>query len=186
MRPVIHELVEDDFVERDVPDFALSVADYGSALDNLVQANVDVIVHRSEGQVLLGYRKDLPLRGKFWVFGRRMKPGDRLVDTAARVLTQEVALSVDPHRLVFDNVYNIKWGTRSAPPEERGFQTIVTLMKYECTEAEVELVAAADNTHEWIRWYSPAELRELDASGSGLIHPFLLTILRNAGLYPQR
>lgn len=179
----IHELVEDGFVERDVPDFALPTADYGRALDNLVQANVDVIVHKGEDQVLLGYRKDLPLQGKFWVFGRRMKPGERLTDTAARVLTQEIALDVDRDRLVLDNVYNIKWGMRSAPPEEHGFQTIVTLMRYGCTEKEVEFVAAADRTHEWIRWYSIAELRGLEAAGSELIHPFLPIILKNAGLY---
>jgi ADP-ribose pyrophosphatase YjhB (NUDIX family) len=183
MGSVIHELVEDDFVERDVPDFGLSTSDYGRALDNLVQANVDVIVHRDEGHILLGYRKDLPLRGKFWVFGRRMKPGEQLVDTAARVLSQEVALNVDRDRLLFDDIYNIKWGMRSAPPAGHGFQTIVTLMRYQCTEEEVEFVTTADNTHGWIRWYSPAELRDLDASGSDLLHPFLLTILRNAGLY---
>ena len=183
MAAVIHELVEDGFVERNVPDFGLSTADYGRALDNLVQANVDVIVHRDDGQVLLGYRKDLPLGGKFWVFGRRMKPGEQLTDTATRVLAQEVALSAARDRLVFDNVYNIMWGTRNAPPEERGFQTIVTLMRYECTEEEAEFVVAADRTHEWIRWYSPAELRDLGASGSDLLHPFLLVVLRNAGLY---
>lgn len=179
----MHELVETDFVERDVPDFGLSTTDYGRALDNLVQANVDVIVHRPEGHVLLGYRKDLPLGGKFWVFGRRMKPGELLADTAARVLAQEVALTVDRERLALDNVYNIMWGTRNVPPEAHGFQTIVTLMRYECTDEEAEFAAVADRTHEWIRWYSPAELRDLDAAGSDLLHPFLLIVLRNAGLY---
>jgi ADP-ribose pyrophosphatase YjhB (NUDIX family) len=183
MGAVIHELAEDDFAERDVPDFGLPTADYGRALDNMVQANVDVIVHKSDGQILLGYRKDLPLGGKFWVFGRRMKPGERLTDTAARVLAQEIGLTVTRDRLVLDNIYNVMWGTRNAPPVERGFQTIVTLMRYECTEEEVESVTAADKTHEWIRWYSPTELRDLDAAGSDLVHPFLLVVLKNAGLY---
>jgi ADP-ribose pyrophosphatase YjhB (NUDIX family) len=183
LRPAIHELVEADFAPRDVPDFGLPLDDYGRALDHLVQANVDVIVHTRAGDVLLGYRKDVPLRGRFWVFGRRMKPGEQVADTAARVLTQEVALQVDRGRLSLDNVYNVMWGSRTAPPENYGFQTIITLMRYECTADDMEAVAAADRTHEWIRWYSPAELRELEAAKSELLHPFLLVILRNAGLY---
>lgn len=179
----IYELVEENFTPRDVPDFGLPMDDYGRALDNLVQANVDVIIHTGEGRILLGYRRDLPLRDMFWVFGGRMKPGEALADTAARILAREVGLDVQRDRLLFDHVYNIMWATRTPPPEKRGFQTILTLMRYECTEEEAKSVAVADRTHEWVRWHSPAELRELEASGSGLIHPFLPIVLKNAGLY---
>src|SRR5204863_8079542 len=106
-----------------------------------------------------------------------------LADTAARALTREVGLVAERDRLVFDNIYNVMWGTRSVPPEERGFQTVLTLMRYECTEDEAESVTAADNTHQSVRWCSPVELRELHTSGSELLHPFLLIVLKNAGLY---
>ncbi|WP_158566823.1 NUDIX hydrolase [Actinomadura craniellae] len=183
MKPVIHELVDDDFTPRDVPDFGLSVPEYGRTMDNIVQANVDVVIHTGEGQVLLGYRNDLPLRDMFWIFGGRMKPGETMTDTAARVVHRELGLKVEQDRLIVDNIYNIRWATRNAPPEERGYQTILTIMKYECTEEEVESVATADVTHEWIRWHSPTELRELHTSDSDKLHPFLPIILKNAGLY---
>ncbi|WP_433087560.1 NUDIX domain-containing protein [Dactylosporangium sp. CA-052675] len=184
MKAVVHELVEDNFTTRDVPDFGLPETDYGRALDNMVQANVDVIVHTSRGDVLLGYRKDMPLRDMFWVFGGRMKLGETLIDTAVRGLSREVGLAVDRDRLVVDNVYNVMWGTRTAPPEEHGFQTLLTLMKYECSDSEASSLSAADHTHAWIRWYSPAELRDFCASGSEQLHPFLPIVLKNAGLVP--
>jgi ADP-ribose pyrophosphatase YjhB (NUDIX family) len=182
LKAVVHELVEDNFTARNVPDFGLPEIDYGRALDNMVQANVDVIVHTGSGRVLLGYRKDVPLRDMFWVFGGRMKLGETLIDTAVRGLSREVGLDVDRDRLVLDNVYNVMWGTRTAPPEERGFQTLLTLMKYQCTDDEAASLNAADKTHAWVRWYSPADLREFCASGSDQLHPFLPIVLKNAGL----
>jgi hypothetical protein len=182
LKPAVHELVEDNFTAREVPDFGLPETDYGSALDNLVQANVDVIVHTGAGGVLLGYRKDVPLRDMFWVFGGRMKVGETLVDTAVRGLSRELGLDVDRDRLVLDHIYNVMWGTRTAPPVEHGFQTLLTLMKYECTDDEAASLGVADRTHAWVRWYSPAELREFCASGSDQLHPFLPVVLKNAGL----
>ncbi|MFG2004424.1 NUDIX domain-containing protein [Spirillospora sp. NPDC048911] len=183
MDVVVHELVEDHFTLRDVPDFGLPEPVYAQALDNLVQANVDVIVHTGDDRILLGYRKDLPLREMFWVFGGRMKVGETMADTGARALVRELGLDVDRGRLSFANIYNVMWGTRSAPPEERGFQTLLTLMKYRCTEEEAASVTVADNTHQSVRWYSTTEIRELHTSGSDLIHPFLPIVLQNAGLY---
>lgn len=183
MNVVIHELVEENFTTRDVPDFGLPESDYARALDHVVQANVDVIVHTADGRVLLGYRKDLPLRDMFWIFGGRMKRGETLIDAGARAILREVGLVAERDRLAFDQIYNVRWGTRSAPPEERGFQTLLMLLKYECTEAEAAFVAAADKTHQWVRWYSAAELRQLHLTGSSLIHPFLPIVLTNAGLY---
>jgi len=179
----VHELVEDDFAVREVPEFGLSETDYGRALDNLVQANVDVIVHTSDGRVLLGYRKELPLRDMFWVFGGRMHRGETTVDTALRNLAREIGLEADRSRLVTDHIYNVRWGARSVPPQEHGFQTLLMLMRYECTPQEAASLAVADETHQWLRWHSAAELRELHASGSSLLHPFLPIVLRNAGLY---
>jgi len=180
---VIHELVEDDFGRRDIPDFGLSEEDYGRALDHLVQANVDVIVHSRDGGILLGYRKDVPLRDKFWVFGGRMKRGETVDDAGIRALRRELGLTADRGRLTLDHVYNVMWATRTAPPGRHGFQTLLILMKYQCTDDEVRTITAADETHQWLRWHTPDELRELHASGSGLVHPFLPTVLANAGLY---
>jgi ADP-ribose pyrophosphatase YjhB (NUDIX family) len=179
----VHELAEDRFTPRDVPDFGLPEPVYAQALDNLVQANVDVIVHAGDDRILLGYRKDLPLRDMFWVFGGRMKVGESMADAGARALVRELGLKADQDRLHLANIYNVMWGTRSAPPEERGFQTLLTLMKYRCTEDEAESITVADNTHQSVRWYATAEIRELHTSGSGLIHPFLPIVLQNAGLY---
>lgn len=183
MGGTVHELAEADFAPRNVPDFGLPEPVYAEALDNLVQANVDVIVHTDDDRILLGYRKDLPLRDMLWVFGGRMKVGETIADAGARALVRELGLDADQARLHSANVYNVMWGTRSAPPEERGFQTLLTLMKYRCTEEEAEFVTAADNTHQSVHWYATAEIRELHASGSGLIHPFLPVVLQNAGLY---
>ncbi|WP_202638952.1 NUDIX domain-containing protein [Bailinhaonella thermotolerans] len=180
--PSVHELAECDFIARDVPDFGLSEPEYARALDHLVQANVDVIVHTADGRLLLGYRRDLPLRDMFWVFGGRMKPGETLAGTASRILARELGLEVEKDRLVLDAVYNVMWSSRSVPPEHHGFQTLLTLMRYECAEEEAASVSVADRTHEWIGWYTPDELRGLEAAGSDLLHPFLPVVLRNAGL----
>jgi colanic acid biosynthesis protein WcaH len=182
LEAAVHELVEDDFASRDVPEFGMTEPDYGHALDHLVQANVDTIVHTADRRVLLGYRKDPPLRDMFWVFGGRMKRGETVAGTAVRALRRELGLAAEPGRFAVDQVYNVRWGRRSAPPEERGFQTLLTLMRYECTGDEARELSAADRTHEWLRWHTAAELRALHAAGSPLIHPFLPVILRNAGL----
>ncbi|TDC61124.1 NUDIX hydrolase [Micromonospora sp. KC207] len=179
----VHELVEDSFVFRRVPDFGLPDDDYARTLDNLVQANVDVIVHTRDGRVLLGYRKDLPLRDMFWVFGGRMKVGETLVNAAARALKRELGLDIGQKPVVLNHIYNVMWGSRSVAPEKRGFQTLLSLMTYECTDDEARSLAAADKTHEWVRWYSRAELHEMEARRSVHLHPFLPIILRNAGLF---
>ncbi|TVT25934.1 NUDIX domain-containing protein [Amycolatopsis acidiphila] len=180
---VVHELVENGFAARDVPEFGLPETDYGKALDHLVQANVDVIVHTAEQNVLLGYRQELPLRGMLWAFGGRMKLGESVTDAAGRALARELGFkNADPARFALDNIYNVIWGSRSIPPEERGFQTLLILMRYECTEPEIPNLNAADETHEWVRWYTPAQIRELHVTGSWLIHPFLPVVLKNAGL----
>ncbi|WP_327085574.1 NUDIX domain-containing protein [Nonomuraea sp. NBC_01738] len=183
MDVTVRELREDHFRPRDVPDFGLSEPVYAQALDHLVQANVDVIVHTGDGRILLGYRKDLPLRDMFWVFGGRMKVGETMAAAGARALARELGLDADRGRLRFADIYNVMWGNRSAPPEGNGFQTLLTLMTYRCTEEEAECVAVADGTHQSVRWYSTAEIRELRTGDSGLIHPFLPIVLENAGLY---
>ncbi|WP_229402394.1 NUDIX hydrolase [Micromonospora okii] len=180
---MIQELVEDDFTTREVPEFGLAEDDYARALDHLVQANVDVIVHTGDGRVLLGHREDLPLRNMFWVFGGRMKVGETLVDSGVRALRRELDLHADPDRLLLSRTYNVRWGTRSVAPEERGFQTLLTLMTYRCTDEEARRLAPADRTHGWVRWHSRQELRELARNGSRLLHPFLPIVLRDAGLF---
>jgi colanic acid biosynthesis protein WcaH len=179
---VIHELVEEDFARLDIPDFGLSEEDYGRALGHLVQANVDVIIYTEGGDVPLGYRKDVPLQDKFWVFGGRMKRGETVNDAGARALRRELGLTAATERLTLDHIYNVMWAARTAPPGRHGFQTLLIVMRYQCTDEEARTVTAADETHEWLRWHTPAELHELQASGSELVHPFLPVVLAKAGL----
>ena len=77
------------------------------------------------------------------------------------------------------DVYNIMWGGRP-PPQEYGFQTMMTITTYECNPGEAELATTADDTHNNLRWYSRKEIHDMEEAGE--LHPFLPVVLRDAGL----
>ncbi len=176
----IKQLVDDEFIHKELPEFNLSVEEYSRVLDSVVTANADIICHTADGKVLLGVRSDRPLQGKLWIFGGRMKPGESLNDTAKRNMKRELGIDAKPKRLGISDVYNIMWGGRHEPPHEYGFQTMMTIMTYECNSAEAELATTADDTHDSLRWYSRKEIHDMEEAGE--LHPFLLVVLRDAGL----
>src|SRR5688572_30645285 len=106
----IKQLVDDEFIHKELPEFNLSVEEYSQMLDSVVMANADVICHTADGKVLLGVRSDRPLKGKLWIFGGRMKPGESLNDTARRNIKRELGIDANPKRLGISDVYNIMWG----------------------------------------------------------------------------
>lgn len=176
----IQHLVDEEFKHKEVPEFNLSVEEYSQVLDSVVIASADIICYRSNGDVLLGKRADPPLQGKLWIFGGRMKPGESLRDTARRNIKREIGIDVDPKRFRISDVYNIMWGGRNEPPREYGFQTMMTIMMYECDPEEARQAVSADQTHASLCWYSRKELHDLEQAGE--LHPFLPEILRDAHL----
>jgi NADH pyrophosphatase NudC (nudix superfamily) len=176
----IKELVDDEFIHKGVREFNLSIEEYSRVLDSVVIANADVICHTADGKVLLGVRSYKPLQGKLWIFGGRMKPGESLNDTARRNIKRELGIDANPTRLGISDVYNIMWGGRHEPPQEYGFQTMMTIMMYECNSAEVELVTTTDDTNDDLHWYSRQEIHAMEKAGE--LHPFLPVVLRDAGL----
>lgn len=179
MKQITH-LTDPDFTHKGVADFNLSVEEYARVLDSVVIANVDIILHKTNGDVLLGTRVDKPLQNKLWIFGGRMKPGDSINDAARRNIKREVGIKADESRLVFSNIYNIMWAGRAEVPQDHGFQTMISILKYECTPEEIEQSRAADDTHSHMRWYTQDELQQLEAAGE--LHEFLVTVLRDAEL----
>lgn len=176
----IRQLTDKDFTHKGVPEFNLSVEDYSMVLDSVVTANADIVLFQPGGEVALGMRVDRPLQGELWLFGGRMKPGESLDDTALRHLKREVGIKGDKSRMSLSNVYNIMWGGRAEPPQEFGFQTMMSILTYECSPEEATIVTTADRTHSNLKWYSHQELLELQEKGE--LHPFLITVLTDAGL----
>lgn len=176
----IQHLSDKNFRHKNVPEFNLTVDEYSKVLDSVVTANVDTILHNPNGEILLGKRADKPLQDELWIFGGRMKPGESINDTVVRNLRREVGIEIDEERLIYSNVYNIMWPGRAEPPQEHGFQTMMTIMKYECTLNEAEQVLSADKTHTDMRWYSQDELRALQKQDK--LHPYLVTILTDTEL----
>jgi len=176
----IKHLTDKEFKHKNVPEFNLSADEYSRMLDSVVIANMDIILHKPNREVLLGQRTDKPLQGKLWIFGGRMKPGESINSTAIRNIRREVGVEVDEERLVFSDIYNIMWPGREEALQEHGFQTMMSILKYECTPQEIEQAFITDNTHSQMRWYTQDELRKLKEADE--LHPYLVTVLTDAGL----
>ena len=71
----------------------LPVEDFKKALQSLPISCVDIVVRNNKNKVLLMKRKEKPAEGEWWFPGGRIFKNEKIIDTIARKLKDEVGLN---------------------------------------------------------------------------------------------
>ena len=113
----------------------MSTAVYGTALDYLVIACVD-LVFTHQNRVLLA-KRDRPPRNSWWIIGGRMAAGEAPVVAALRKAAEEAQLSqLTADRCRCIGVYSTCFANRHQPPQEHGLHSLNVVYHVELTAAE--------------------------------------------------
>jgi ADP-ribose pyrophosphatase YjhB (NUDIX family) len=142
---------------------------YKQAVENLIIVCVDVVLRRrSDGKLLLFYRRDKPANAIWWWPGGRMFRGETFFDTCIRKIRDETGnqmADVVPVGIV--NTWNTffpdsNWDLGRAPGKE-GTQTVNIVVFAEIGDGELELNTEASKSWavEAKRWVSVREALSL-------------------------
>lgn len=135
----IGDYIEDGYMAHHtfIPDQA-----YGEALDSLVLACVDIFV-LYDGQVLIGKRARQP-QADWWLFGGRMRTGERLGESAHRLLKVEAGIDISSDRFEYLTTFASAWKLRAHAPQENGTHTVSTVLYVTLSKEEFEQVTLND------------------------------------------
>jgi ADP-ribose pyrophosphatase YjhB (NUDIX family) len=112
------------------------------------------VVHDARGRLLLVRRGQEPARGSWSVPGGRVEAGESDAEATAREVLEETALAVTVTALA---------GTVERDAPGAGVYVIRDYVCVPTGDADVDAVRAGDDADE-VRWFTPAEVRELDTS----------------------
>jgi len=79
--------------------------DFRSVIKNTPLVSIDLLVHNSEGEVLLGQRVNEPAKGFWFVPGGRIFKDETLDTAFSRTVKDELGLQMKRSEAVFDKVY---------------------------------------------------------------------------------
>ena len=138
--------------------FTFSDAEYGKVLDNFVIACVDVAVIYGD-MILLERRANEPIRGEWWIFGGRMRRGETLVQAAARNVSREIGLDIQPKRFFEAGVYNLMWPTRREPDISNGCQHLLLAHAVRIEKDEFEKINEQIEKHTIaVKWHDHSNI----------------------------
>lgn len=107
---------------------------YTTVLDNVVIACVDILLIY-ENKVILVKRTQHP-HADWWLLGGRMRTGEKVNDSAHRLVLTESKLAIDEDRFTFLTVYVAAWNLRAHEPEQNGTHTISVVLRATLTHDE--------------------------------------------------
>jgi ADP-ribose pyrophosphatase YjhB (NUDIX family) len=146
---------------------------YSAALDTLVIVCVDFIpLH--DGKLLLSRRTRLP-HASWWVNGGRMRKGELYEEAAARLMREELGLSLEAARFTLFGHYSLHWDTRAQTPHGNGCHTLSVTHAVPLLAHEVEIVMP-NAEYDATKWVTPRTV--LDAR-DGDYHPALQAMVRD-------
>lgn len=120
---------------------------YSQALDSLVIACVD-IAPVYEGKLLLGKRTRHP-QADWFIFGGRMIAGERLKESARRLMRVEMNLTINAERIAYLTSFAAAWGKRAHEPENNGTHTVSFTMTVSLNDSELESLRLNDEYSDW-------------------------------------
>ncbi len=109
---------------------------------------VDMLIRDADGRVLLGKRNNSPAKGEWWIPGGRVLIWETLVSAVHRKALQELSVDVVIDSVVgtYDNIF----------PGEVHTVTVIHACHLDSS------VLKTDDQHSEYRWFTPAELLELE------------------------
>jgi ADP-ribose pyrophosphatase YjhB (NUDIX family) len=107
---------------------------YATMLDNVVIACVDILLIY-ENKIFIAKRVQYP-HADWWLLGGRMRTGEKVNDSARRIVLIESNLAIDEDRFSFLTLYAAAWNLRAHEPERNGTHTISIVLSATLTQDE--------------------------------------------------
>eukprot|EP00924_Labyrinthula_sp_SR-Ha-C_P009024 augustus_masked-scaffold_2-processed-gene-10.6-mRNA-1 protein AED:0.01 eAED:0.02 QI:0/-1/0/1/-1/1/1/0/213 len=147
--------------------------EYGLALDCLVKACTDLFIVQNDKEglrVLLGRRRVFPQKDWWFGCGGRMRPGETIEKSSARLLNRELGLDFGKLKFGIVGVYSFLWGDREQQPQENGTADISVVVRVVLNSEEVEIINKKrfdEKEYEKVEWVLVNDVLE------GEYHPAL-------------
>ncbi len=127
--------------------------------------SLDLIVRDAEGQVLLGWRKNEPARGSWFVPGGILMKGERIAEALARIADVELGLPVESAEVDFLGVYEHHYAENFAGEPQVPTHYMVLAHQLRLREKPTP---APETQHSDFRWWPLDALLQ-----SPEVHPYV-------------
>lgn len=122
--------------------------------------SIDFVVRDAGRNILVGYRRNRPARGYWFVPGGRLGKNETRVDAFRRLTRVELGVELEPARDSFLGVYEHMYPDNfSGDP---GFGTHYVVLAYEIPVVEAARLRLPADQHEGYLWLSEAEMLRRD------------------------
>ncbi len=151
----------------------MDASTYTSVVDHTIIVCTDaVIVETQRKTFFLAKRAVRPMKGLWWIGGRRRK-GEVPVEAMRRTFLRETNLDISSERFIFTAITEYLWRDREQEPCNRGSHNLCHQFVVELTQQERALAASNLDTHEYERDYG---LKEFDRPSlvAHDVHPVIL------------
>jgi colanic acid biosynthesis protein WcaH len=126
--------------------------------------SVDLVVRRPSGECLLGWRRNPPARGWWFVPGGRVRKNEPIGAALERITRGELGLRITLDQTRFLGVYEHIYDDNAG--NEPGFGTHYVVLAFELMWSD-DRMPRPDDQHDRFRWAGPAEMLADET-----IHPF--------------
>lgn len=153
----------------------MSDAAYKKVLDNTIFVCTDVVIVNTEKRVVyLAKRIVNPMRGIFWIGGRRKK-GETPLEGIQHNFERETGLDLPADRFKFVTIVEYIWQIREQKPQENGSQNVAHQFMIELTDEELDIVSQNLSTSEYDSEYGLQEFNR-DRLKKEEIHPVIMDV----------
>lgn len=127
--------------------------------------SIDLIVRDPAGRILLGYRRNRPAQGFWFVPGGRVGKNETRAEAFARLTQAEIGVELPIGRASFVGVFEHIYADNFA--DDPRFGTHYVVLAYEIAVDPYELRPPHDDQHDDYLWLSEAEMLSRDD-----VHPY--------------
>ncbi|MBM5572358.1 MULTISPECIES: GDP-mannose mannosyl hydrolase [Deefgea] len=134
----------------------LPFADFMHVVQHAPLVSIDLIIENESGEVLLGFRRNEPAGGFWFVPGGRVLKNERL-DAAFQRLTQvELGIALTRNQAEWLGVYEHFYDTNAG--RQDGFGTHYVVLAYRLRLTADQLRLPMGEQHDEYRWQAPAAI----------------------------
>lgn len=135
--------------------------------------SIDLIARRPDGAVLLGYRRNRPAQGFWFVPGGRILKGERMAEALVRIVRRELGEAVPVTGWRGAGVFEHLYDDNFAGVEGVGTHYVVLP---HCLDVSADVVLAPDDQHDALQWFPVPELL-----ARADVHPYTKAYFRTEG-----
>ena len=107
----------------------LSKEEFIAIVKNTPLISIDFIIENNDGEVLLGWRNNLPAKGYWFVPGGRIQKDEKFRDAFKRILSTETGLGYEMEEATFLGIFEHLYPNENFA-DEPGFGTHYVVMAY--------------------------------------------------------